>query len=106
MKNLLPLIRHPIEHAIRYVARRPGLKQRLRPLVARVPFVYRWVVERRTRQIRADFLKAWMKRDNPSIQIGGQGGFHLSTVPVRTTDEILQAIREELGQTRGEPDAG
>lgn len=106
MKNLLPLIKHPIEHAIRYVARRPGLKARLRPLVARVPFVYRWVVERRTRQIRADFLKAWMKRDNPQVQIAGQSGFHLSAVPARSTDEVLQAIRKELGQSRGESDAG
>lgn len=101
MRHLLPVLRHPIEHALRYVARRPGLKHRLRPWIVRVPFLYRWVVERRTRQVRADFLQAWMKRDTPHIPVGVQGGFYLSTIPARQTDEILQAIREELGSGQG-----
>ena len=105
MKKLLFVVRHPIEHATRYVARRPSLKQRLRPLFARIPFLYRWIVEIRTRQVRADFLKAWMKQDKPQIPIGCQGGFYLSQTPVRTTDEILQMIRQELGQTKVDPQA-
>ena len=103
--KLWRIFRHPVEHAMRYVARRPGLKQAVRPWVARMPFVYRWVVERRTRQIRADFLRAWSKQGSDPRTQASIKGCHLSATPVKTVDEVLQAIRDELGQTQGTPDA-
>ena len=90
---------------MRYVAKRPGLKQRLRPLIAGMPFMYRWVVERRTRQVRADFLKAWSKRGSDPATQQAARGCHLSASPVKTVDEVLQAIRSELNQTQGSSDA-
>lgn len=87
---------------MRYVAMRPGLKRILRPLIASFPFLYQWLVERRARQVHADFLQTLTKLEVPPSQNDVQGGFHLLTSSVRTTDQILNAIRQELGQSQGD----
>jgi len=90
---------------MRYVARRPGLKQKVRPWLARMPFIYRWVVERRTRQIRADFLTAWSKQGSDPRTQQATRGCQLGASPVKSVDEVLQAIRDELAQARDTSDA-
>ena len=103
--KLLRILRHPVEHAMRYVARRPKLKQVIRPWIASVPFVYRWLVDRRAHQIRTDFLQAWSKQGSDPRTQQSIKGCHLSATPAKTVDQVLQAIRDELGQTQGTPDA-
>ena len=91
---------------MRYVVKRPKLKQRIQHVISRMPFIYRWAVERRTRQIRADFLKSWLKQgSDPTIQVMARGT-HLSGSTVKSVDEVLEAIRQEIKQTHGTSDAG
>ena len=104
--KLLPILRHPVDHAMRYVAKRPGLKQSLRPWIVRLPFIYRWVVERRKRQIRADFLKAWRTQGQHVGSHQSVRGCYLSVTPAKSVDDVLQAIRKELKDSRDHSNAG
>ena len=96
MSELLLTFLHPFNNAMRYVARRPKLKQHLRAWIARVPFIYSWLVIRRTRQIRADFLQAWHRQRHHAATYLSTNGCCLSVTPAKSVDEVLQAVRIEL----------
>ena len=105
MKKILAVLRHPIDHAMLFVARRPDLKRRLRGIVSRLPFLYGWLLARRRRQLLAQISASQLEglESQRTHRIEHLEDYFI--VPtVRTTDDILMAIRREIGQPQGEVD--
>lgn len=90
----------PVDHAIRYVSLRPGLKRLGVRMVRLVPPLEARLRERRAAQVRADFVARTSRRPGPQGGSSDDGSWlaHFAQDGDRmlTTDEILARIRKEL----------
>ena len=100
------LIRDPVGHGIRFVARRPVLKRRLRSYIRQFPAVENWLLERRAAQLRADFSRAWSEKGVvPGSPQATNADFSFkanSQVGQRSVDAILERIRAERRKINGD----
>ncbi|MET0103018.1 MAG: FkbM family methyltransferase [Sedimenticola sp.] len=94
------LIRYSMGHSIRFSNRHPRLKKIILSFIRNFPVLERWMIERRTAQLRVDFPS------NDSKQAEGQSCLYSPQADLslqmnlqlgqRSVDEILVRIREEL----------
>jgi SAM-dependent methyltransferase len=97
-------LQDPLGHTIRYIVRRPSLKKPLRSVVRLFPSMERSLIEKRTAQLRGDFLAACEKSSSAGraqMDIGASTFANQrwleSDGKDLTVEEILSRIRSQLG---------
>ena len=105
-EKVYSLAKDPLGPAIRYVSLRPRLKIRLLSIIRLFPAFERWLIHKRDEKRYADFSKAWSQNGAPpGAPCPAKAAFDFNIdahAGKRSVDEVLDRIRKELRQAKGD----